>query len=113
MRLTFTLGNHNSDQIFELAVEAGAEDVTFEDDTAEIIGPADSFRNISERLRAAGIIPDEAGLRMSPTNEIELGDDQTLQILKLIEALEELDDIQNVYHNLKVSDAVWAQLEEA
>jgi transcriptional/translational regulatory protein YebC/TACO1 len=87
--------------------------VTFDDGEVEIIAPVDAFHAISERLHAAGITPDEAGLRMMPTNEIELGDAETLQILKLVETLEEQDDIQNVYHNLKVSDAVWAQLEEA
>ena len=101
------------DQIFELAVEAGADDVTFDGDEVEIISPVDSFKSISERLRAAGITPDEAGLRMSPSNEIELGDDETIQILRLVEGLEELDDVQNVFHNLKVSDEIWTQLEEA
>lgn len=109
---TFPLGNHDPDAIFELAVEAGADDVII-DDEVEIIGPIESFKSISESLRAAKIQPEEAGMRMMPTNEIELSDEDTLQVLKLVETLEELDDIQNVYHNMKVSDAVWAQLEEA
>jgi YebC/PmpR family DNA-binding regulatory protein len=110
---SFEIAENNPDKIFELAVEAGADDVIFEKDTVEIVGPVESFKSISEALKRARISPDEAGLRMAATNEIELEDDQVLQILKLVEALEELDDVQNVYHNLKVPDSIWAQLEEA
>jgi YebC/PmpR family DNA-binding regulatory protein len=110
---SFPLEDHEADDIFELAVEAGADDVTFEDDSAEIIGQIDSFGSISHALTRAEITPEEAGLRLSPTNEIELTDEQTIQIMKLVESLEELDDVQNVYHNLRISDSVWAQLEEA
>ena len=109
---SFPLGDHDPDKIFELAVEAGADDVSF-DTEVEIVGPLDSFKAISESLRAAKIHPEEAGIRMVPTNELELRDEETLQVLKLVETLEEMDDIQNVYHNMKVSDAVWAHLEEA
>jgi YebC/PmpR family DNA-binding regulatory protein len=109
---SFPLDDHDPDKIFEVAVEAGADDVTF-DSEVEIIGPIESFKSISDSLRSAKIQPDEAGMRMAPTNEIELSDEDTMQVLKLVEALEEMDDIQNVYHNMKVSDAVWAQLEEA
>jgi len=109
---SFPLDDLDPDKIFELAVEAGAEDVTF-DTEVEITGPIESFKSISESLRAAKIKPDEAGMRHVPSNEIELSDENTMQVLRLVEALEEMDDVQNVYHNMKVSDAVWAQLEEA
>jgi len=109
---SFPLGDHDPDKIFELAVEAGADDVSF-DTEVEIVGPLESFKAISESLRSAKIHPEEAGIRMVPTNELELRDEETLQVLKLVETLEEMDDIQNVYHNMKVSDAVWAHLEEA
>ncbi len=109
---SFPLDDHDPDKIFELAVEAGAEDVIF-DTEVEITGPIESFKSISESLRAAKIKPDEAGMRLVPSNEIELSDENTLQVLRLVEALEEMDDVQNVYHNMKVSDAVWAHLEEA
>ncbi len=99
------------DDIFELAVEAGADDVNFDEETIEIIGAVDSFKAIGDRLRAAGIQPDEAGLRMMPTNEMELPPDQTVQVMRVIEALEDLDDVQNVYSNLKITDEALAQLE--
>ena len=109
---SFPLGSHDQDKIFELVVEAGADDVTFNEEV-EIVGPVESFKSISQSLRSAKIQPDEAGMRMVPTNELELSDDETLQVLRLVETLEEMDDVQNVYHNMKVSDAVWTLLEEA
>jgi YebC/PmpR family DNA-binding regulatory protein len=110
---SFNLGDHDPDMIFELAVESGADDVNFEGELVEIVGPVESFKSISDALKKANIHPDEAGLRMSPNNEIELRDDEILQVMKLVEVLEELDDVQNVFHNMHVPDSVWAQLEEA
>ena len=110
---SFPLDGRDPDQIFELAVEAGADDISFEDDYAEIIGEVDFFKEIIDRLNAAKIHPEEAELRMIPTNEIELGPEDTLQVMRLIEILEELDDIQNVYSNLHVSDEALAKLEAA
>jgi YebC/PmpR family DNA-binding regulatory protein len=97
---------------FSFPLDALDPDKTF-DTEVEITGPIESFKSISESLRAAKIKPDEAGMRHVPSNEIELSDENTMQVLRLVEALEEMDDVQNVYHNMKVSDAVWAQLEEA
>lgn len=104
--------NYDPDKVFELAVEAGAEDVTF-DDEIEVIGPVESFKDIGDELRQAGFQPDEAGLRMLPNNEITLNTEETLQVIKVIENLEELDDVQNVYTNLHFSEEALAQLEVA
>jgi YebC/PmpR family DNA-binding regulatory protein len=110
---SFPMNGQDPDKIFELAVESGADDVTFEDGEAEIIGPVESFKTIADGLRSAGVQPDEAGLKMLPTNEIELSLDETMQVLKVIEALEELDDVQDVFSNLHISREVMAQLAEA
>jgi YebC/PmpR family DNA-binding regulatory protein len=110
---SFPVGDHSPDDIFELAVEAGADDVLFEGEAVEIIGPVDAFKSISDALKKIHVTPDEAGLRMVATNELELSDSETIQVLRLVETLEDLDDVQNVYHNLHVPDSVWAQLEEA
>jgi transcriptional/translational regulatory protein YebC/TACO1 len=109
----FELGKHNPDQIFELAVEAGADDVTFDDNWVEIIGPVDSYKEISDALKAAHIIAEDAELRFVPNNETELSDSDTIQVYKVIEALEELVDVQNVYSTLAMSDSAMAQLEAA
>ena len=106
----FELGGHDEDAIFELAVEAGADDVSFEDSWAEIVAPTEAFKAISDALGAAGIKPAEADLRMLPNQEIELSSSETLQVMRVIEELEEQDDAQNVSSNLKISDDALASL---
>jgi YebC/PmpR family DNA-binding regulatory protein len=109
----FSLGGNDPDKIFELAVEAGADDVIFDDDWCEIFGPVESFKSISNALKAAHITPEEAELRYLPNNETELSDDQTIQVYKVIEGLEELDDVQSVYSTLSISESAMAQIEAA
>jgi len=103
----------NQDKVFEMAVEAGADDVIFDNGTVEIIGPVESFKDISDALKAARIHPEEAELRYSANNELELDVDDTLSVMKTIEALEDLDDVLIVYSALSISEEVLAQLEEA
>jgi YebC/PmpR family DNA-binding regulatory protein len=103
----------NSDAIFELAVDAGADDVTFDEEAIEIIAPVEAFKDISNSLQKAHIHPDEATLRMIPNLEVDLSPENTVQVLKVIEALEELDDVQDVFSNLHISDEALAQLEAA
>ncbi|MGD8403788.1 MAG: YebC/PmpR family DNA-binding transcriptional regulator [Anaerolineales bacterium] len=99
------------DKAFELAVEAGADDVAEEDGMVEITGPVDTFKTIADLLHKAKVNPEEAELRMFPKQEMELGVNETLQVMKVIEDLEEMDDVQNVYSNLKMSEAALAALE--
>jgi YebC/PmpR family DNA-binding regulatory protein len=110
---SFPSQGHDQDAIFELAVEAGADDVTFDDETIEIVGPIESFKEIGEALRRAHITPEEAGLKMVPNNPIELPTDETIKVFKMIESLEELDDVQDVYSNLDISDEALAEIEAA
>jgi len=99
------------DSVFELAVEGGADDVNLEEDMIEIVAPVERFKSIIDRLRTARFQIDDAEVRMLPNQEMELGVDQTLQVLKTVESLEELDDVQNVFHSLKISDEAMAALE--
>lgn len=103
----------DQDEIFELAVEGGADDVIFDDDLIEIIGPVETFKTVSDQLQSAGIQADEAGLRMMPNQEIELATDDTVKVLRVIDALEDLDDVQNVYSNLIITDDALTQLAAA
>jgi YebC/PmpR family DNA-binding regulatory protein len=107
----FPAAGQDPDAVFELAVEAGANDVTFEDEEIEIVAPVEAFKTISDRLREANIHPDEAGLRMMPNQEIELSVEGTLQVMRTIENLEDLDDVQNVFTNLRVTQEAMAALE--
>jgi len=99
------------DAAFELAIEAGADDVANEDGIIEIVGPVNSFKDMGDALRAANIEVEDAGLRMEPKQEMALSVEDTLQVLKVVESLEELDDVQNIYHNMSISDDVIAALE--
>jgi len=101
------------DKAFELGIEAGANDVNDDNGTVEIIGPGETFKAIADRLHAAGVKPDDAGLRMLPKQELELEVDQTLQVMRALETIEEIDDVQNVFSNLKVSEQALAALETA
>ncbi len=73
------------DKAFELALDAGAEDVNEDDDHIEIIGPVDAFKRISDSLKKANVVPDDAELRMIPKQEMELPVDQTISVLRVIE----------------------------
>ncbi len=101
----------NFDKAFELALDAGAEDVQEDGDNVEIIGPVESFKKISDAILKEGVTPDDAELRMIAKQDLELGVDDTLSVLRVVETLEELDDVQNVFHNLKISEEALAALE--
>ena len=108
---SFPAEGKDPDAIFELAVEAGADDVNFDDETIEITGPVEAFKTIADALRAANIEADEAGLKYMPANEMELNVEDTLQVMRVIEALEDLDDVQEVYSNLNVTEEALARVE--
>jgi len=101
------------EKVFEMAVEAGADDVVFGEDAIEVFAPVESFKAINDVLHAAGIQPDEATLRMLPNNTVELPTDQAVQVMRVIETLEDLDDMQQVFSTLHVSDDAVALLETA
>ena len=84
-----------------------------DEELIEITAPVESFKVLSDRLRAAGIQPEEAGLKMIANQEMELSIEDTLQVMRAIEGLEELEDVQAVYSNLHISDEAMAALESA
>lgn len=100
------------DKIFELAVNGGADDVTQDEGYIEIIAPVPHFKTLSDTLRAADIQPEVAELRMIPNQLMDLGVDDTLQVMRAIESLEELDDVQAVFSTLNISAEAMAKLEE-
>jgi transcriptional/translational regulatory protein YebC/TACO1 len=73
--------------------------------------PSDCIKLISDQLSEANIQPEESELRMMPNQEIELGIEETVQVLKVIEALEELDDVVNVFSNVKISEEALEAME--
>lgn len=99
------------DKVFELALEGGADDISNDEETIEIIGPVENFKIISDQLFKSNITPEENEIRMMPNQEVEIGVDETVQVLKVIEALEELDDVINVFSNVKISDEAMEAME--
>jgi YebC/PmpR family DNA-binding regulatory protein len=102
---------HNFDTIFELAVEAGADDVQQDNDMIEIYGSPSSFKIIADHLNQANIKPEESGIRFLPKQEVSLDTEKTLKVMKTIEDLEDLDDVQNIYSNLDISEEAIQSLE--
>jgi YebC/PmpR family DNA-binding regulatory protein len=101
------------EQVFDAAVDAGADDVVLGNEDIEIIAPVQAFKKVNDGLEGIGIRPDEAGLRMLPTSKIQLPAAKTLQVMRVIEELEDLDDVQDVYSNLDVTDEAVAMLATA
>lgn len=101
------------EKAFDIGVVAGADDVVDTGDAIEIIGPVDAFKTIGDALHQAGVTPEDSGLRLIAKQELELDTEATLSVMKLIEQLEELDDVQDVFHNVKLTEAALAALETA
>ena len=111
--ITIERTNQDPDEVFLLAVDAGAEDVEISDDVFEVYTAATDLHTVSTALNDGGLKVSEAELSQIPQNEIELGQKETLQVMGIIETLEELDDIQRVYSGLSISDEALAELEAA
>ena len=94
----------DEDELFMLAVDAGAEDMASEDDRYEITTDIESFHNVHRALEDAGIEMAVSDLTMIPQTTVAVEGKQAEQVLRLMEALEDSDDIQNVYANFDVPD---------
>lgn len=104
----------DEEELLLMAIDAGAEDVTWNDDgTAEIITEDSQLAAVRDSLSANDVVIEEAELTMVPQNEIELSPDQAMKVLNLVEALEDLDDVQKVHSNLALDDELLAQLDTA
>jgi YebC/PmpR family DNA-binding regulatory protein len=100
------------DNLFELAAEAGAEDVSDDDEVYTIVTDPSDMVTVRKTLQDADIDYDSADLVMSPKTEVDLSVDDVRKVSKLIDNLDDLDDVQNIYSNWTASDEVMAQLDE-
>ena len=108
--LTFPAGS-DEDQVMEVALEAGAEDiVTNDDQTIDVQTTPETFLDVKEAMLEAGLEPEMAEVTMSPSTSVDLELDDAEKVMRLVDALEDLDDVQNVYTNADFSDEVMAQL---
>ncbi|HET9236040.1 MAG TPA: YebC/PmpR family DNA-binding transcriptional regulator [Oligoflexus sp.] len=92
------------DRLFEVALEAGAEDVKEDEDAVEVICAPDAFNALKETLDKMGLEADVADIMRVPENYTALDSDKALSMQKLIDWLEDNDDVQNVYHNAEMPE---------
>ena len=100
----------NAEAMFEAALEAGADDVVSSEAGHEIYAAADQYGSVAKALEAKFGEPRKAALVWRPQNTVAVGDEQGEKLLKLIENLNEHDDVQNVYANFEISDALMQKL---
>ncbi len=91
--------NLSEDDIMMIALDAGAEDFAAEDEVFEITTDPEDFSSVREKLEEQGLEFLEAEVKMVPTTTVELNDEQAEKMQRLIDNLEDLDDVLNVYHN--------------
>ncbi|MFM4756379.1 YebC/PmpR family DNA-binding transcriptional regulator [Aeromonas caviae] len=101
----------DEDALMDAALEAGADDVvTEEDGTIEVYTTPNDFGTVLDALEAAGFKPESAEVTMIPSTEAELDAETAPKLMRLIDMLEDLDDVQEVYHNGSISDEIAATL---
>jgi len=100
----------DEEKLLEIALEAGAEDLSDAESTWEITSDPVSFTAVCDAIEAAGIAMLSAELTMLPQSTVPVEGGQAKQVLALLEALEELDDVQNVYANFDIPESVMAEL---
>ncbi|MBG3876303.1 YebC/PmpR family DNA-binding transcriptional regulator [Desulfovibrio oxamicus] len=109
--ITLDGGKYTEDQVMEAALEAGADDVRDEGGTWEIHTAVADFAAVRDALEAAGMEMDSAELSMIPQNTVEVDAEAGRKLMRLVDALEDNDDVQNVHANFDLPDEVLAELE--
>lgn len=101
----------NFDEFMLEAIDAGAEDVVEDDDMVIIYTPRENFGTMQKTLEKLNIEADSSKLERIPNTFVKLDKDQALKILKLIDLLEDDDDVQEVYHNMELPDEILDEIE--
>ena len=100
----------DADQMLEAAIDAGADDVVSGEASHEVFTATDTLRDVAKALEAKFGEPKKAAMVWKPQNTVALDDEKGEQMMDLLSALEENDDVQSVYANFEVSDAVVAKM---
>ncbi|MBO0750817.1 MAG: YebC/PmpR family DNA-binding transcriptional regulator [Bradyrhizobiaceae bacterium] len=108
--IEFDAGAASADAMLEAAIEAGADDVVSTEDGHEVYAAQDSFANVSKALEAKFGEPRKAALVWKPQNTVPIDDEKGEKMFKLMELLNDHDDVQNVYANFEMSDALMAKM---
>lgn len=108
--ISFPKGS-NEEKIMEVALDAGAHDiVTNEDGSIDVMTTLETFGSVQDALATANLVATSSEMTMLASTEAELDLSSAETLLTMIDVMEELDDVQNVYHNANISDEIAAQL---
>jgi YebC/PmpR family DNA-binding regulatory protein len=103
-QLVFAPGT-DEDKVMEIALEAGAEDVITDADGAiEVLTAPPEFEAVKAALERAGLVAEIAGVTMRAENTVDLAGDEAQRMQKLLDVIEDLDDVQDVYHNAEIGE---------
>jgi YebC/PmpR family DNA-binding regulatory protein len=100
----------DADAVFDAAIEAGAEDVESSEDAHEILCAMEELHNVAAALEGALGPPPSAQIVWKPQNEISVDEETAEKVLRMMEALDDLDDVQNVYANFDIADDILEKL---
>jgi YebC/PmpR family DNA-binding regulatory protein len=103
----------DADAIFEAAVEYEAEDIIISDDMIEVFADPQNFEAVRQGLEDLDLEFESAELSMIPQNTLQLAERATMQVMNVIDAIEDLDDVQQVYSNLDITDEILEKFEAA
>ncbi len=108
--INFAAGT-SEEKVMEVALDAGAHDiVTYDDGSIDVMTTLETFGAVQDALSGAGLEPSSSEMTMLASTEADLDLSSAETLVKLIDLMEELDDVQNVYHNANISDEIAAQL---
>lgn len=110
--ITISPNDYDPDKLALIAIDAGADDVNVASDLVEVYTQLNDFQRVKEALESNGIVLNSAEISMVPKSLMELDEKETFKAMILIDALEELDDVQQVYSNLNITDEIMAKYEE-
>lgn len=102
--------NSSEEDVFLVAADAGAEDVRGSDETIEVVTPPEELKEVVAALTQAGITVESSEVTQVPKSTVSLEESDAKKLLRLLDALEELDDVQDVYANFDIPDEVMASL---
>ncbi len=110
--ITVDVGDKDPDEMALIAIDAGAEDVKIEDGSLEVYTAPGDLEKVRQSLDADNIAVASAEVSMVPKTTVQLDPKATITVMRLIERLEELDDVQTVYSNIEVSEDALAEYSE-
>jgi YebC/PmpR family DNA-binding regulatory protein len=106
--ISLSKGSFSEEELMNIIIDAGAEDMKTEEDSFQIITSPEDFETVRKALESKGIKMEEAEIQLLPETTVQLEGKEAEQILKLIEALEDHDDVQHVYANFDIDEKVMA-----